>query len=95
MSRYDYIDPMDIDPDTNMPYAGYSSPSIDTSFYDLENDQPDLVCDLIEAARALLPTNVSLTNPNIRDRQTLPVDISVGALRKLAKAIAAIEGGAA
>lgn len=36
MSRYSDIDPMDIDPDTGRPYAGYSSPSLDTSFHDHE-----------------------------------------------------------
>jgi len=36
MSRYSDIDPMDIDPDTGRPYAGYSSPSLDTSFHDRE-----------------------------------------------------------
>lgn len=36
MSRYNDIDPMDIDPDTGRPYAGYSSPSIDTSAHDWE-----------------------------------------------------------
>ncbi len=30
------IDPQDIDPDTDQPYAGYSSPSLDTSFHDGE-----------------------------------------------------------
>ena len=30
------IDPMDIDPETGRPYAGYSSPSLDTSFHDWE-----------------------------------------------------------
>lgn len=32
------IDPMDIDPETNRPYANYSSPSLDTSFHDHEMD---------------------------------------------------------
>lgn len=32
------IDPMDIDPDTGQPYAGYSSPALDTSFHDAEMD---------------------------------------------------------
>jgi hypothetical protein len=32
------IDPQDIDPDTGMPYANYSSPSLDTSFHDHEMD---------------------------------------------------------
>lgn len=32
------IDPRDIDPETGRPYAGYSSPSLDTSFHDHEMD---------------------------------------------------------
>lgn len=35
------IDPMDIDPETGRPYAGYSSPSLDTSFHDGEMDIDD------------------------------------------------------
>lgn len=35
------IDPQDIDPDTGRPYAGYSSPSLDTSFHDHEMDVDD------------------------------------------------------
>ncbi len=31
--RYDDIDPRDIDPETNRPYAGYSSPALDDSFH--------------------------------------------------------------
>lgn len=38
MRRFDDIDPMNIDPDTNQPYANYSSPSLDTSFHDGEMD---------------------------------------------------------
>jgi hypothetical protein len=38
VSRWDDIDPQDIDPDTGRPYAGYSSPSLDTSFHDAEMD---------------------------------------------------------
>lgn len=38
MSRYDDIDPMDIDPNTGRPYSNYSSPSLDTSFHDGEMD---------------------------------------------------------
>jgi len=34
--RFNDIDPQDIDPDTNRPYAGYSSPSLDTAFHDNE-----------------------------------------------------------
>lgn len=41
MSRYDDIDPRDIDPATNRPYANYSSPSLDTSFDDGERDIDD------------------------------------------------------
>lgn len=32
------IDPRDIDPNTGKPYPNYSSPSLDTSFYDNEAD---------------------------------------------------------
>ena len=35
------IDPQDIDPDTGMPYPGYSSPSIDTTLHDIEMDVDD------------------------------------------------------
>lgn len=35
------IDPQDIDPDTGRPYAGYSSPALDTSFHDGEMDVDD------------------------------------------------------
>ena len=41
MGRYDDIDPMDIDPETNRPYAGYHSPALDTSFHDGEMDVDD------------------------------------------------------
>lgn len=41
MSRYDDIDPMDIDPETGRPYANYSSPSLDTSIHDHEMDVDD------------------------------------------------------
>jgi hypothetical protein len=33
-----YIDPQDIDPDTGRPYPGHSSPSLDTTFHDIEMD---------------------------------------------------------
>jgi len=35
------MDPQDIDPDTGRPYAGYSSPGLDTSFHDNEMDVDD------------------------------------------------------
>ncbi len=35
------IDPQDIDPDTGRPYPGYSSPSLDTTFHDIEMDVND------------------------------------------------------
>jgi hypothetical protein len=41
MSRYDDIDPMDIDPDTGRPYSNYSSAALDTSFHDNEMDDDD------------------------------------------------------
>lgn len=36
--EYADIDPRDIDPETGAPYAGYSSPALDTSFHDAEMD---------------------------------------------------------
>ena len=56
MSRYDDIDPRDIDPDTGRPYANYSSPAIDTSFHDHEmavDDPVDAAIDRIEAEAAM------------------------------------------
>jgi hypothetical protein len=41
MPRIEDIDPQDIDPDTGRPYAGYSSPAIDTSVHDHEMDVDD------------------------------------------------------
>lgn len=35
------IDPQDIDPETWLPYPGYSSPALDTSFHDGEMDVDD------------------------------------------------------
>lgn len=51
MARYDDIDPQDIDPETNRPYAGYSSPALDTSFHDHEMDVDD---DPVDQVRELL-----------------------------------------
>lgn len=52
MPRYDDIDPRDIDPNTNRPYAGYSSPSLDTSFHDheMDVDQEDTAESLLREA---------------------------------------------
>lgn len=41
MGRFDDIHPDHIDPETGAPYAGYSSPSLDTSFHDHEMDVDD------------------------------------------------------
>lgn len=38
---YADIDPQDIDPDTGRPYPGYSSPSLDTTFHNIEMDVDD------------------------------------------------------
>jgi len=52
--RYDDIDPRDIDPETNRPYAGYSSPSLDTSLHDHEMaiDDDDSTDGLLREAAA-------------------------------------------
>lgn len=47
--RYDDIDPRDIDPETGAPYAGYSSPALDTSFHDGEMDVDDAPEDQVRA----------------------------------------------
>ena len=59
MSRYDDVNPMDIDPETGAPYANYSSPALDTSFHDHEMDVDDdeeeeeaEMIDAMDAARA-------------------------------------------
>lgn len=48
MSRYPDVHPNDIDPETNRPYPGYSSPSLDTSFHDgemdVDDDEPERAC---------------------------------------------------
>ena len=38
MPRYNDIHPDHIDPETGAPYAGYSSPALDTWFHDVEMD---------------------------------------------------------
>lgn len=35
------VHPNDIDPDTGRPYAGYSSPSLDTTEHDAEMEDDD------------------------------------------------------
>lgn len=55
MGRYDDIDPGDIDPETGAPYAGYSSPALDTTFHDIEMDVDDEPASVAETAlRGLL-----------------------------------------
>lgn len=55
MPRYDDIDPGDIDPETGAPYAGYSSPALDTTFHDIEMDVDDEPASVAETAlRGLL-----------------------------------------
>ena len=43
MAYFD-VNPMDIDPDTNRPYANYSAASLDTSFHDGEMDTDEADC---------------------------------------------------
>lgn len=38
---HETLDPSDVDSDTGRPYAGYSSPALDTSFHDGEMDVGD------------------------------------------------------
>lgn len=55
MNRFADIDPMDIDPDTGRPYAGYSSPALDTSFHDAEMDVADTEDSLIADLARMSP----------------------------------------
>lgn len=51
-TRYSDIDPMDIDPETGRPYAGYSSPSLDDSFHEREM-AIDCDCKSVECAECV------------------------------------------
>jgi hypothetical protein len=44
--------------------------------------------DLLEALQGCLPRNVCLTNANIPDDTILPMDVTMGSLRKISAAIA-------
>jgi len=44
--------------------------------------------DLLEVAKSMLPANVCITNPNVRDDTIIPLDVTIGELRKIAAAIA-------
>lgn len=46
---------------------------------------------LFEAAKAMLPTNLALNNPNIGDDLVVPMDVSLGELRALSEALLAVE----
>ena len=47
---------------------------------------------LVEAARSMLPHNVCLTNSNIPDSMIVPLETTMGELRKLSAALSAIKG---
>ncbi|MBX9816235.1 MAG: hypothetical protein A4S12_06925 [Proteobacteria bacterium SG_bin5] len=48
--------------------------------------------DLLAVCRDMLPHNVCLTNKNVRDRHIVALDVPIGALRRIAAAIAKAEG---
>lgn len=50
--------------------------------------------DLLAVAREMLPPNLNLTHPNWTDATVVPIDITMGELRRIAAAIAKAEGGA-
>lgn len=50
---------------------------------------------LIEAARAMLPKNINLDTPHLRDSDTVPLDVPIGELRALRTALAKLQGDAA
>lgn len=47
---------------------------------------------MVQALRDIIPANVSLTNPNIRDRHIVPMDVPMGSLRRIAAILARIDG---
>lgn len=59
------IDPRDIDPDTGRPYANYSSPSLDTSFHD-DEDEDDEVPAMLEALRDAHTALDGIIHPSCR-----------------------------
>jgi hypothetical protein len=44
---------------------------------------------MLEAAQKVIPPNLCLTNTNISDDEVVPLDITIGELRKVAAAIRA------
>lgn len=49
--------------------------------------------DLLAVAREMLPRNLCLTNPNVPDDTVVPLECTMGDLRKVAAAIAKATGG--
>lgn len=49
--------------------------------------------ELLAACRDMLPRNVCLTNSNVRDDVVVPLDATMGELRRIAAAIAKATGG--
>ena len=52
------------------------------------------VSKLVSAARSMLPRNLCITNRNIPDSTIVPLDVTMGSLRKIAQAIASATGEA-
>jgi len=50
--------------------------------------------DLLTVAMELMPKNICVENTNVQDSQVLPVDVTMGELRRLAAAIARATGEA-
>jgi hypothetical protein len=48
--------------------------------------------DLLEVAKAMIPANLCTTNPNIRDDLVVPLEVTMGELRRIAAVIAMAEG---
>lgn len=44
--------------------------------------------DLLSVARTMLPANLCLTNPNVRDETVVPLEVTMGELRKIAAVVA-------
>lgn len=50
--------------------------------------------ELLAVCRAMIPRNICLNNGNVRDDLVVPLDVTMGELRRVAAAIAKAEGRA-
>lgn len=52
---------------------------------------PDAIADVVEALRGTIPTGICLTNKNIPDSMSVPLETTMGELRKVLASLAKLE----